>query len=453
VSTRDASLVDAASELARLDEARARTLAWVLPLDDDAWCAWPDADFSPIAWHLGHLAFTEASWVLERLLGDARLSAPYATRFAQDGRPKHERARGFDRTELLDYLATVRAAVREQWPRLNAEHELVRDGYLAWFLACHEHQHRETIAIVRARTVAASEPPALPFVERSRRLTAPTQSRSRRLTPPTRSRTPPTRPRTSRTAVRVELDGGCVRLGTDERLAYDNERPAIEVDVGPFAIDTRLVSAGEWLAFVNDDGYRREALWTREGWAWRARAGVEAPSSWSVSGSVQTSRGESVRGVASGAGDEPRFVVATPAGWRAFDPDAPVFGISAHEADAYARWRGARLPTEAEWELAASLGTFEERATDRPHAAGPLSADATDRVWEWSADTFLPRPGFVAFPYRGYSEPWFEDHRVMKGGSFVTDAAIATRTFRNFYVPEMRVCFAGLRLAWESGSS
>ncbi len=415
----DSFVSDAAAELAQLDEARARTLAWVLPLDDDAWCAWPDPDFSPIAWHLGHLAFTEASWVLERSLGDARLSAPFTTRFAQDGRPKHERAQGFDRAELLDYLATVRAAVREAWPKLNAEHELVRDGYLAWFLACHEHQHRETIAIVRARTVAATEPPASPFLER-----------------------------TSRPAVRVEIEGGRVRVGTDERLAYDNERPATEVDVGPFAIDTRLVSAGEWLAFVRDDGYRREALWTREGWAWRVRSGVEAPSSWGVPG--PSARRDEPR-----ANHALRYVVATPAGWRAFEPDAPVFGVSAHEADAYARWRGARLPTEAEWELARSLGALAERPLEpaRRPLDGPLSAIPTDRVWEWSADTFLPRPGFVAFPYRGYSEPWFGDHRVMKGGSFVTDAAVETRSFRNFYVPEMRVCFSGLRLVWESGSS
>lgn len=414
------SALDVECDLARLDEARARTLAWVLPLDDDAWCAWPDPGFSPIAWHLGHLAFTEASWVLERLLGDARLSAPYATRFAQDGRPKHERADGFDRAELLDYLARVRAAVREAWPRLNAEHELVREGYLAWFLACHEHQHRETIAIVRARSVAATVPPALPAVERA-----------------------------PRTTPRVALDGGRVRIGTEARLAYDNERPAIDVDVAPFAIDTRPVSAGEWLAFVEDDGYRREALWTREGWAWRVRVGVDGPSSWSAASERRASGDEALR---------PRepCVVATPGGWRAFDPDGPVFGISAHEADAYARWRGARLPTEAEWELAASLGAFEERTDERTvdrtdeHAssASPLSALAIDRVWEWSADAFLPRPGFVAFPYRGYSEPWFGDHRVMKGGSFVTDEAIATRTFRNFYVPEMRVCFAGSRLAW-----
>lgn len=412
------SALDVESDLACLDEARARTLAWVLPLDDDAWCAWPDPDFSPIAWHLGHLAFTEASWVLERCLGDARLSAPYATRFAQDGRPKHERADGFERAELLDYLARVRAAVREAWPRLDAGHELVRDGYLAWFLACHEHQHRETIAIVRARTVAATTPPSLPAVERA-----------------------------PRTTPRVALDGGRVRIGTEARLAYDNERPAIDVDVAPFAIDTRPVSAGEWLAFVEADGYRREALWTREGWAWRVRAGVERPSSWSVPSECRVSRDEGRRLGESRSHEEPH-VVATPAGWRPFDPDAPVFGISAHEADAYARWRGARLPSEAEWELAASLGVLEERTMARRQAAGPLSALSIDRVWEWSADTFLPRPGFVAFPYRGYSEPWFGDHRVMKGGSFVTDEAIATQTFRNFYVPEIRVCFAGLRLAW-----
>lgn len=400
-----------AHAMARMDEARVRTLAWIQALDEDAFCAWPDPDFSPIGWHVGHLAFTEASWVLERLLGDARLSAPYATRFAQDGRPKHQRAEGLTRDELLAYLATVRAAVHEAWPRLDVSHELVRDGYLDWFLACHEHQHRETIAIVRARAVAATTPPRLR---------------------PVSSEVEP--------AMRIEIAGARLRIGTDERLAYDNERPSVEVEVRPFAIDARPVTAGDWLEFLRDDGYRREALWTEDGWRWLARTQTRAPSSWRVTDSLA-----SIEATPARVGDE--LAMATPAGWLPFDPNVAVFGISAHEADAYARWRGARLPTENEWELAANHFAHEPA-----FGRSPFSNELViDRVWEWTADWFLPRSGFRPFPYRGYSEPWFGDHRVMKGGSFATDSAISRRSFRNFYLPETRVCFAGVRLAWELG--
>ncbi|MCB9614795.1 MAG: ergothioneine biosynthesis protein EgtB [Sandaracinus sp.] len=382
-------------EHAALDEARARTLELVSPLDDDAWCAWPDPDFSPIAWHLGHLAFTQASWVLERLLGDDRLSRPFARRYAQDGRPKHERAEGFEREATLRYLDEVRDALRVAWRKLDRRHDLVREGYLVWFLACHEHQHRETIAIVRAATVATTPAPPLAPVEAE-------------LAPPRTLEFPTTR----------------VRIGTDAYASYDNERPSLEVEVPAFAIASRPVCVGEWLAFVHDDGYRRDELWCDAGRRWREARGIRRPSSW---------------------GDT---ALATPRGWRPLDPRLPVHGVSAFEADAFARWCGARLPTEDEWELAARSNP---QPVDPPTYAPVVARNAhfLGGVWEWTSSAFAARPGFRAFPYRGYSEPWFGDHRVMRGGSFATDPAIATPSFRNFYVPETRACFVGLRLAWD----
>lgn len=388
--------------LEALEAARGRTLALVLPWDDDAWRAWPDPDFSPICWHLGHLAFTEAFWVLQRLGGDDRLCKPFARRFAQDGCPKRERTQGFERGSLLAYLDEVRDAVREAWPRLPADHPLVRDGFLSFFLACHEHQHRETMALVRARALAATRPPALPPLDA--------------LLPP---------------ATRWTFERTRVVVGTDAYAAYDNERPATEVEVGPFALDTRPVSAGEWLAFVRDDGYARPELWSPEGRAFLARTGVRAPRTW-----VEV---------------DDSFAVITPAGWRSFDARVPVVGISAHEADAYARWRGARLPTEEEWELATRHHADDAPVLGRLEPA-PMGGrgELLGQVWEWTASDFSPRPGFRPHPYRGYSVPWFGDHRVLRGGSFATDPAIATPTFRNFFLPETRSCFAGLRLGWKS---
>ncbi len=395
--------------LEALEEARRRTLALVVPWDDDAWRAWPDPDFSPICWHLGHLAFTEAFWVLQRLGGDDRLCKPFARRFAQDGCPKHERAYGFERATLLAYMAEVRDVVRDAWPRLAPDNPLVRDDFLSFFLACHEHQHRETIALVRARMLASAPPQALTPVDAT-------------LTPIDATLAPASRWTFERT--RFEI-------GSNATAAYDNERPRVEIEVGSFALDARPVSAGEWLAFVRDEGYARPELWTPEGRAFLAKSQVRAPSTWVDIGE--------------------HIVVVTPAGWRPFDPRVPVVGVSAHEADAYARWRGARLPTEEEWELAAQHHHDEAPVLGRLEPA-PMNArgELLGQVWEWTASIFAPRPGFRAFPYRGYSVPYFGDHRVLRGGSFATDPAIATPTFRNFFVPEMRTHLSGLRLAWES---
>lgn len=393
-----------AAPLDRLRRARQATLGLAGELDDDALCARPHPDFSPIGWHLGHVAFTEALWVLDHGLGDRALTQPYAWRFAQDGRPKHERAQGLDRASLRVYMDAVRSAVADLWARPPTGDEPLGRGYLSWFLASHEHQHRETIATILGLMDDGAEVDAPPLVDDG----------------------PPER---------IAIAGTAVRLGTDEPLAYDNERPSCVVEVAPFALDSHPVTAAAWLRFMDDGGYERAELWSDAGWSWRTEAEICAPRGWRRAGAGWS---------------RPRLGKR-----RAIDGREPVCGVSWYEADAFARWRGGRLPTEAEFELAAASEAADPwvgLASDgpRPVQRGGLT-DLLGNVWEWTADWFEPRPGFRPFPYRGYSAPYFgATHRVMKGGSFATDPSLATARFRNWYVPSAREVNVGLRVAYAS---
>jgi len=402
------------SPLDHLRATRAETLRFVEALPDEVLTAWPDPEFSPICWHLGHVAFTEAHWTLARCLGDLSLSAPFAARFAQDGCAKSERAKGHSRDALFGYLREVRAELEARWERLDPEHALMKDDFLPWFLAMHEHQHRETMALVLgmarerdARGLGLEDA----FTELAD--AAPLEALA-----------------TDDDDRFFELSGGEVVLGTDSRLAYDNERPPMPVVLDAFAVATHPVTSGAWASFMLAGGYEERALWSEAGWAWRD--GVAAPRGWAVA--------------------EGRVVRVRLDGIAPVDPEEPVCGVSFFEATAFARWRGARLPSEGEWEHAAkTLGAHDPVWSLRTTGPMPVREGATDllgNVWEWTSSTFARRPGFVAFPYRGYSEPYFDGaHRVMRGGSFATHPAIARPSFRNWYVPETRQCFVGLRLA------
>jgi iron(II)-dependent oxidoreductase len=251
----------------------------------------------------------------------------------------------------------------------------------------------------------------------------------------------------------VLVPGGPFTMGTDhDPWALDNERPAHVVDVGPFSIDRFPVTNGEYTSFVADGGYTDPRWWTSAGWEWRGSAGLLRPQFWD------------------GHGGRDRFGVVD-----ALVASEPVQHVCWYEADAYARWVGKRLPTEAEWEKAASwtpdgvkrrwpwgddpptpahANLGQRHFGPTPLGSYPAGASAwgveqlIGDVWEWTSSDFAPHPGFASFPYREYSEVFFgPEYKVLRGGSWATDPVAMRSTFRNWDFPIRRQIFAGFRCA------
>jgi len=244
-------------------------------------------------------------------------------------------------------------------------------------------------------------------------------------------------------------------VGTDdESRAYDNERPRHDVDLGAFQIDVAPVSNGEYLRFIEDGGYQREDLWTPEGWQVLGEQGWEGPAYWQR--------------------QEGRWSRVGFGRTRPLDPNRPVIHVSWFEADAYARWAGKRLPTEQEWEKAASWDPARGEARTYPWGEGVPTAELANLdqvllepmpvgtyprgrsffgchqmlgdVFEWTASDFEPYPGFEAYPYPEYSEVFFGDgYKVLRGASWAVPEFMARNTYRNWDLPQRRQIFAGFR--------
>jgi iron(II)-dependent oxidoreductase len=259
----------------------------------------------------------------------------------------------------------------------------------------------------------------------------------------------------------VEIPGATLALGAtpEELFVFDNEKWAHPVEVASFRIARAPVTNAELAAFVEDGGYRRQELWDARGWRWRVKESIEHPVYWRQGGGRWQLR----------AFDQ----------WRELPPHAPAIHVSWHEARAYCRWAGRRLPTEAEWELAAScepapgggVAAVKRRYPWGDAPPGPERANldgarlgcidvgalpAGDsalgcrqmfgNVWEWTDTAFYPYPGFVLDrPYREYSAPWFGYPKVLRGGAWATRSRLLRNTYRNFYDPWRRDVFAGFR--------
>ncbi len=256
----------------------------------------------------------------------------------------------------------------------------------------------------------------------------------------------------------AELPGGTFLLGASEGgdFVFDNEKWAHEVRIAPFRIARAPVTNSEYADFVDAGGYSRREWWSEDGWAWKSRENLVAPGYWTRRDGEWAQR---------------RFDRVVP-----LHPGEPVVHVGWHEAQAYCRYAGRRLPTEAEWEHAASLDTdhrdpraqrkrrypWGDRFPAPAHAnlegAGitgvtnhPDGDSASGcrqligNVWEWTASPFESYPGFVADPYREYSEPWFGTHKVLRGGSFATPRRLIRNTWRNFYTPDRSDIFVGFR--------
>lgn len=375
-----------------LGQTQSLLLALGEEVDEATFCSQYHPDLSPLGWHLGHCVFVECLWLHDKIRGDDSVTAPIADFYTPPRTPKAERGRLLPpQSALLAWASELQAFnlhylrnLRPEWRR----HPLLENDYLIHFLIQHNSQHYETMLMVLTQKTLHEH-----------RIDNTIDQGLEAV---------PLRPQ------RVEIAAGHYRIGGDAPLAYDNELPKQRAELGPFTVGRYPVSNAEYLAFMEDAGYSREELWTTQGRAWCTRKRLQAPDHWR--------RNESGAWYAVGLH-----------GSYALGIEEPVYGISYHEASAFATWAGGQLPHEYQWEAACRVGLLEQ----------------TGRVWEWCRNPFHPYQGFEPFPYPEYSLPWFDDrHITLRGGSLHTRPSIKRPSFRNFYEADKRHIFAGLRLVF-----
>jgi iron(II)-dependent oxidoreductase len=412
-----------------LERARNRTLG-LTDLDEPILVAQHDPLMSPLVWDLAHVGQQEELWLL-RGGNPARpgmLDPEVDSLYDAFKHPRAERPALplLPPVEARAYDYEVRGRVLDLLERAPEE-----DLFTAAMVVQHEEQHDETmLATLQLRQ---GPPVLLP----------------RRALPPGR---------------RVEGDrvfvaGGAFTLGVDaaaEPCSLDNERPAHTVDVPPFWIGRTPVSNRQWREFIGEDGYRRQELWSRRGWAHRIEAGLELPKFWSNDGTRR------------------RFGLE-----EEVPPEEPVQHICYFEAEAFATWSGGRLPTEMEWEKACAWDPVTGTRRTWPWGSAPPTDELTNLggeglrpapvgaypdgasaygaeqmigdVWEWTSSDFMPWPGFTPMIYRDYSQPFFGgDYKVLRGGSWAVARSSIRPSFRNWDHPVRRQIFTGVRLAWDA---
>ena len=441
IGTANAQLIEA------LVETRARTLELVNDLSDEQLIGPRLQIVNPLLWEIAHVAWFQEFWVLRHLAGQPPILTN-GDELYDSARVAHDTRWDLpllERDETLAYMQRVLERVMNQAGNEAGlmDAEGFDQEYFLNLVLLHEQMHDEAItytrqtlsypaAAIAVNRISSAKPEAL-LPQANHDLTAD-----------------------------AEIPGGTFTLGSDLRqgFTFDNERLAHEVGIAAFAISKTAVTNGEFKLFVEDGGYSRSDLWSVEGWQWRLSANAYHPVYWQ-----QEENG--------------RWLRRNFDDWVALDESLPVIHVNWHEANAYCRWAKRRLPTEAEWEMASSsepsangLGLSEHKRAfpwgdDSPtlkhanldwRALGCVPVDALPagdsafgcrqmigNVWEWTASDFQPYPGFVAGPYKEYSEPWFGNHKVLRGGCWVTRSRLIHNSYRNFYPPDRRDVWAGFR--------
>jgi iron(II)-dependent oxidoreductase len=418
-------------------DARQRTLDLVADLDDEQLKGPYLPIINPMLWEIGHVAWFQEKWVLRHACkqkpiredADAIWDSIAISHTSRWNLPLPSR------DETIAYLCEVRDLILAA---LQYDEQVERLSYFVRYTTFHEDMHNE--AFTYTRQTLAYPPPRF----------------SDAAIPQT------TASQTFPMVGDAEVPGGSFLLGAahNEPFVFDNEKWAHPVEIGAFAIGRVPVTEAEYVAFVEDGGYRRSEFWTTEGWKWRESVNAEHPVYWQKNSDGQWARRHFNQ-------------------WFSLEPNLPVIHVNWYEAMAYCQWAGRRLPTEAEWEFAAAmeaqsgenLVSLEKRRFPWGNANPSLERVNMDwkrmgcidvgalpesdsafgcrqmigNVWEWTISDFQPYPGFVMDAYKEYSEPWFGTHKVLRGGCWTTRSRMLRNTWRNFYTPDRRDVLAGFR--------
>ncbi|MSY79485.1 MAG: ergothioneine biosynthesis protein EgtB [Actinobacteria bacterium] len=423
MSVSDSGATPCELSVADLQQVRDLTEKLASPLspEDQTVQSMPDA--SPTKWHRAHTTWFFETFLLEPHLSDYRLynvEFPYLFNSYYEAvgsrHPRHER--GLISRPGTAEIAHYRGHVDEALQRLTESELSLELSDLLILGMHHEQQHQELLCMDALHMLSRHpfRPAYCDHAEDTRK----------------------DEPRPQRW---LQHEGGLATIGqrhsaptAQKQFCFDNETPQHQVHLEPFQISDRLITCSEWLEFIDDGGYQRSDLWMSEGWAALAKSEQSAPRYWNRV--------------------DARWKVFGLAGERALNLEQPVTNVSWFEADAFARWSDARLPTEAEWELAAgspppgahlNLDVLAPRSA----ATSPDSQQWFGEVWQWTESSYRPYPGYR--PPRGaigeYNGKFMMNQQVLRGSSYATPAGHARKTYRNFFAPSSNWMFSGLRLA------
>ncbi len=431
-----------------LQQCRSGTFKLFSGIDYDTFCRQAHPDFSPVGWHLGHIAYTEDLWLLQKCGGFKPVFPEYHQLFAADILPKQERVYLPTIPEVELYLDAVRKKVLDYLEIAP----IAQQERLWQFIIQHESQHCETVAFVLQMQEERREGDGESGGDGERGGDG--ESGGKWTTnarcpmpdapcPMPNARCPIPDAQFPIPNSAIEIPAGEFYMGSDRIEALDNERSRHRCYLDKYAIDRYPVTCSQYRNFMDSDGYQNPQWWSTDGWKWLQVHLVDRPLYWSENPAVD---------------------------------NHPVCGVSWYEAEAYCNFIGKRLPTESEWEKAASWDSVNQTQRIYPWGEEPPNlslcnhgnymgnttpvdnfsngasavgcCDMLGNVWEWTASIFDAYPRFESYPYTGYSQAYFDgEHRVLKGGSWATPPQTLRSSFRNWYYPGVRQIIAGFRCA------